>query len=80
MNAAVTITVSTSLIFARLPVKTQHELATQLWATGVTAARLLSTLLCKPKAFSAAELDAMIRDIASPKLLDWFIERGEAWS
>jgi len=54
-------------------VKTQHELALQLWSTGNTAARLLATLVCKPKAFSAAELDAMIRDIRSPKLLDWFI-------
>ena len=27
----------------------------------------------RPKAFSAAEFDAMIRDICSPKLLDWFI-------
>jgi 3-methyladenine DNA glycosylase AlkD len=53
--------------------KTQHELAMQLWATGVTAARLLATLVCRPKAFSAVELDAMIRDIRSPKLLDWFI-------
>ncbi|HWK68163.1 MAG TPA: DNA alkylation repair protein [Rhizobiaceae bacterium] len=53
--------------------KTQHELALQLWATGDTAARLLATLVCRPKTFSAAELDAMIRDIRSPKLLDWFI-------
>jgi 3-methyladenine DNA glycosylase AlkD len=53
--------------------KTQHELALELWATGDTAARLLSTLVCRPKALSAAELDAMIRDIRSPKLLDWFI-------
>ncbi|MGK9169590.1 DNA alkylation repair protein [Inquilinus limosus] len=52
--------------------KTQHELALDLWATGGTAARLLATLICKPKAFSAAELDAMIRDIRWPKLLDWF--------
>src|SRR5687767_8650904 len=52
--------------------KTQHELAKELWATGDTAARLLATLIAKPKAFSADELDAMIRDIASPKLLDWF--------
>lgn len=51
----------------------QHELALQLWATGDTAARLLATLISKPKAFSAAELDAMVRDIGSPKLLDWFI-------
>ena len=53
--------------------KTQHELALELWATENTAARLLATLVCKPKAFSAAELDAMIRDIRSPKLLDWLI-------
>jgi 3-methyladenine DNA glycosylase AlkD len=53
--------------------KTQHELALQLWATGDTAARLLATLVCRLKGFSAAELDAMIRDIRSPKLLDWFI-------
>ena len=53
--------------------KTQPELALALWGTGNTAARLLATLVCKPKALSAAELDAMIRDIRSPKLLDWFI-------
>ena len=53
--------------------KAQHDLAIELWATGDTAARLLTTLLCRPKAFSAAELDAMIRDIRSTKLLDWFI-------
>jgi 3-methyladenine DNA glycosylase AlkD len=53
--------------------KTQHELALQLWATGDTAARLLATLVCRPKAFSTVELNAMIGDIHSPKLLDWFI-------
>jgi 3-methyladenine DNA glycosylase AlkD len=53
--------------------KTQHELALQLWATGDTAARLLATLVCKPKVLSAAELDGMVADIRSPKLLDWFI-------
>jgi 3-methyladenine DNA glycosylase AlkD len=30
-------------------------------------------LVCKPKALSPAELDAMIHDIRAPKLLDWFI-------
>lgn len=54
-------------------IKTQHELAVALWTSGDTAARLLSTLVCRPKAFSAAELDAMVRQIRSPKLLDWFI-------
>lgn len=53
--------------------KTQHELAKELWVTGDTAARLLATLVCKPKAFTPAELDTMIRDIRAPKLLDWFI-------
>src|SRR5688500_9620633 len=53
--------------------KTQHELALQLWATGDTAARLLATLVCKPKVFSVDELKPMVRDIRSPKLLDWFI-------
>jgi 3-methyladenine DNA glycosylase AlkD len=53
--------------------KTQHELARELWGTGDTAAGLLATLIAKPKAFSAAELDAMILDIRAPKLLDWFI-------
>ena len=52
---------------------TQHELALQLWATGDTAARLLATLVCKPKSFAATELDVMIRSIRSPKLLDWFV-------
>jgi 3-methyladenine DNA glycosylase AlkD len=53
--------------------KTQHDLALQLWATGDTAARLLATLVCKPKSFTAKELDEMIRGIRSPKLLDWFV-------
>ena len=53
--------------------KTQHELAKELWATGDTAARLLATLIARAKAFSADELDTMIRDIRAPKLLDWFI-------
>ena len=47
--------------------KTQHDLALELWATGETAGHLLATLVYRPKAFSAAELDAMIRDIRSPK-------------
>ena len=53
--------------------KTQHELAKELWAIGDTAARLLATLIARPKAFSVDELDAMIHDIRAPKLLDWFI-------
>ncbi len=53
--------------------KTQHPLAIALWSTGDTGARLLASLICKPKAFASAELDAMVHQIRSPKLLDWFI-------
>jgi 3-methyladenine DNA glycosylase AlkD len=53
--------------------KTRHELAQDLWANGDTAARLLATLIARPKAFTADELDAMVRDIGAPKLLDWFV-------
>jgi 3-methyladenine DNA glycosylase AlkD len=58
--------------------KTQHELARELWATGNTVARLLATLVCKPKAFSADELDTMIHEIGAPKLLDWFVNLVKA--
>ncbi len=53
--------------------KKQHELALELWETGDTAARLLATLVCRPRSFTPAEIDTMVRDITSPKLLDWFI-------
>ncbi len=53
--------------------KGRHDLGIELWASGDTAARLLATLVLKPKVLSAAELDAMVRDVRSPKLLDWVI-------
>ena len=53
--------------------KKQHELAVELWATDDTAARLLATLVCRPRSFTSAEIDAMVREIGSPKLLDWFV-------
>ena len=54
-------------------VKTQHELAQQLWATGDTAARLLALLICHRKAFTADELDTMVRETGTPKVHDWFV-------
>lgn len=54
-------------------IKTNHDLATELWATGDTAARLLSLLICKPKVFSQDELDAMIRETRARKTHDWLI-------
>lgn len=54
-------------------VKTQQELSKELWATGDTAARLLALLICRPKAFTAQELDTMLRQASIPKVNDWFV-------
>lgn len=53
--------------------KTQQELACELWATGDTAARLLALLICRPKAFGRDELDVMLREARSPKVHDWLV-------
>ncbi|MGO4804292.1 DNA alkylation repair protein [Arthrobacter sp. 2MCAF15] len=53
--------------------KTQQELARQLWKTDDTAARLLAILVCRPKAFERDELDAMVREARIPKVHDWLV-------
>ena len=53
--------------------KTQQELAVQLWRTDHTAARLLALLICRPKAFGRDELDAMLRESRTPKVHDWLV-------
>jgi len=53
--------------------KTQQELARELWATEDTAARLLALLICRPKAFTRDELDAMVRAARAPKVHDWLV-------
>ncbi|BAS17841.1 conserved hypothetical protein [Arthrobacter sp. Hiyo8] len=53
--------------------KTQQELAHQLWATEDTAARLLAILICRPKAFERDELDVMLRAARVPKVHDWLV-------
>lgn len=53
--------------------KTQHGLACELWATGDTSARLLATLICRPKAFEQHDLDAMVRQAHFPKMHDWLV-------
>ncbi len=53
--------------------KTQQELARQLWETDDTAARLLSILTCRPKAFERDELDVMLRKARTPKVHDWLV-------
>ncbi|WP_431943560.1 DNA alkylation repair protein [Micromonospora marina] len=53
--------------------KTQQELARELWATGDSAARLLALLICRPKAYGRNELDAMLREARTPKVHDWLV-------
>jgi 3-methyladenine DNA glycosylase AlkD len=53
--------------------KTQQDLARQLWETEDTAARLLAILICRPKAFERGELDVMMRAARKPKVHDWLV-------
>jgi 3-methyladenine DNA glycosylase AlkD len=53
--------------------KTQQELARQLWETADTAARLLAILICRPKAFERDELDVMVREARTSKVHDWLV-------
>lgn len=54
-------------------VKKNHPLALELWATGDSAARLLALLICRPKQFSATELDTMLREARTRKVHDWLV-------
>lgn len=54
-------------------VKTNQELAVELWATDVTPARLLALLICRPKVFDAEALDRMLREARAPKVRDWLV-------
>ncbi|MET7419754.1 DNA alkylation repair protein [Dactylosporangium sp. NPDC005555] len=53
--------------------KTQHDLAVRLWATGDTAARLLALLICRPKMYERDTLDGMLREARVPKVHDWLV-------
>ncbi|MEV8343887.1 DNA alkylation repair protein [Streptomyces niveus] len=53
--------------------KTQQDLAYRLWETDDTAARLLALLICRPKAFTRAELDTMLRTARAAKVHDWLV-------
>lgn len=53
--------------------KTQQELARELWHTGDSAARLLALLICRPKAFDRDELDGMLREAGTSKVQDWLV-------
>ncbi|GAB3726557.1 DNA alkylation repair protein [Amycolatopsis oliviviridis] len=53
--------------------KTQQDLALELWATDDTAAKLLALLICRPKAFEPDDLDRMVREARTPKVHDWLV-------
>jgi 3-methyladenine DNA glycosylase AlkD len=54
-------------------IRTDQALAIALWQADDTAAQLLALLVCRPRQFSVAELDAMVRSIRAPKVHEWFV-------
>lgn len=52
-------------------IKTNHELALELWETGNIDARFLAILLIKPKSLAAEELDEMVRSVGFVEVADW---------
>ena len=53
-------------------IKTNHELAKELWATGNIEARFLAVLIINPRKLSVEELDSMVRSEPFAHLADWF--------
>lgn len=53
--------------------KTNHELAVDLWQTDQASARLLALLICRPKAFGRDDLDQMLREARTPKVHAWLV-------
>ncbi len=52
-------------------IKTDHQLALDLWDTGNVEAQLLATLIMKPKLLSAQELDRLTRSVTCAQVADW---------
>ncbi|MCG3128628.1 MAG: hypothetical protein CHACPFDD_03517 [Phycisphaerae bacterium] len=52
-------------------IKTNHELALELWKTGNVDAQLLAILLMKPTSISAAEVDRLVRSATFVWVADW---------
>jgi len=52
-------------------IKTDHDLALELWETGNVEAQLLATLIIKPESLSAKELDALTRSTTCAQVADW---------
>ncbi|MBS1709204.1 MAG: DNA alkylation repair protein [Armatimonadetes bacterium] len=70
-------------------IKANPELAKELWATGNLDARLLATLLMKPRQLSLADLDELVGSVTVAHVADWLSNvvkqhpdkesRREAW-
>lgn len=54
-------------------IKTQHDFAAELWATGDTQARLVAILISSPKKYTVEELESMLREARVPKVHDWLV-------
>ena len=52
-------------------IKTDHELALNLWDTGNVETQLLATLIIKPMSLSAVELDKLTRSTTCAQVADW---------
>lgn len=52
-------------------IKTNPELAAELWATGNLDAMLLAILLLNPKKITAEDLEKMVADATSIQVADW---------
>lgn len=52
-------------------IKSDHELALQLWETDNVDAQLLATQIIKPKLLSADELDKLTRSTTCSQVADW---------
>jgi 3-methyladenine DNA glycosylase AlkD len=52
-------------------IKTDHDLALQLWDTGNVEAQLLATLIIKPKSLSAGDLDKLTRSTTCAQVAEW---------
>ena len=52
-------------------IKTNHDLAMELWDTNIIDARFLAILILKPKLLSAEEIDRMVRSLTFVQVADW---------
>jgi 3-methyladenine DNA glycosylase AlkD len=53
-------------------IKSDHELALELWKTGNMEARLLACLIVQPKKLSRQQLDEMVKSLDFTQVADWF--------